>query len=1069
MLHVQDSKFAGIQGSLGAAVMISRSCVVFSGNNLFSVNVAPYGGSLYIFDSVVTLRGINTFIHNISPEVTFVDFQCLEDDESDDNWYSGSGGAIYCNSSTLIINSEYSVFANNFADEDGGVIYAVFGNITIKGSVAFTENVACESDGGAMFLQYVTLIVSGNISFINNKAHYGGALSTSGVKLLIEGKERVANENSVFNEAIKFCRNVGMNGDSEMSSIEAEHVRVLDIIYYKNNFNESGKGVALFRGNMAFQGGGLQFAYDSDIIIFDGSIHFENNTAMNGGGMYLIDNSKLIILSTQSDVSFVLNHAKSLGGALYVDDSHCSVRLKDCFFSIYGDHTATKVSLIFLNNSAGFKGNILYGGQLNKCRLPLMTDARIDECGKSMRAAEYYSYLYDPDALVVFKNISRIGESESASSIASQPEQIQFCQGNKNTLDDRTLDLYIYPGEEFNISVTALDQIGSPVPTTVFIEKKYDNYHYLQLKDEGDNYHLSPSRQSINGCTNMTYKLYSAHEYYDLVHFKLYHENPCQNLAYGLRLNIFIKPCPLGFELSENQQCSCSKRLLKFTHKCSIEKSTATIEREKNNFWISQMDFDILVIHEFRCPLDYCKDTPQDISLSDPSLQCDFNRTGTLCGQCQKKFSLALGSLHCIPCNNKYTALILFFMMAGVALIVTIFLFRLIISVGTLSGLFFYANIVQANSQAYFPRATMNFFTTFISWLNLDLGIETCFYDGMDIYAYSWLQFLFPFYVWFLIGLIIVIYRYSQSFAKRLGKNPVAVLATLLLMSYSKILSAVIVPLTYTYLTYYTAANETQSVVWMYDASIQYFGEPKHIALGLFAILCVAVFVLPYILLLFFGHWLQGCSNWRILSWLNKIKPFMDAYHAPYRKHTRYWTGLLLITRLGLFLTFAINANGSEGVNLLAVSSVSISLLAIHSRVYENRWKDLLESSYILNLGIFSVATFYLKEESKNDNNQLILSSISVGIAFITFLGILLFHISLVFKSSNIWKEHMIPFIQKSQFLSKILGVTVIKDNATVRNVEATVLHALPTTTEVAIDLNKPLLLEISTDAATYD
>jgi hypothetical protein len=45
----------------------------------------------------------------------------------------------------------------------------------------------------------------------------------------------------------------------------------------------------------------------------------------------------------------------------------------------------------------------------------------------------------------------------------------------------------------------------------------------------------------------------------------------------------------------------------------------------------------------------------------------------------------------------------------------------------------------------------------------------------------------------------------------------------------------------------------------------------------------------------------------------------------------------------------------------------------------------------------------------------------------------------------------------------------VIKDNATVRNVEATVLHALPTTTEIAIDLNKPLLLEISTDAATYD
>ena len=195
----------------------------------------------------------------------------------------------------------------------------------------------------------------------------------------------------------------------------------------------------------------------------------------------------------------------------------------------------------------------------------------------------------------------------------------------------------------------------------------------------------------------------------------------------------------------------------------------------------------------------------------------------------------------------------------------------------------------------------------------------------------------------------------------------------------------------------------------------------------------------------------------------------MDAYHAPYRKHTRYWTGLLLLSRLGLFLTFAINANGSEGVNLLAISSVSISLLAVHRRVYEKKWKDLLESSYILNLGILSVATFYLKEESEDDKNQLILLSVSVGIAFVTFFGVLIFHISLVFKSSNIWKEQMIPYIQRSSFLSKILGITVINDNTTVRNVESTMLHALPTTTEVAIDLNKPLLLEISADAATYD
>ena len=197
----------------------------------------------------------------------------------------------------------------------------------------------------------------------------------------------------------------------------------------------------------------------------------------------------------------------------------------------------------------------------------------------------------------------------------------------------------------------------------------------------------------------------------------------------------------------------------------------------------------------------------------------------------------------------------------------------------------------------------------------------------------------------------------------------------------------------------------------------------------------------------------------------------MDAYHAPYRKHTRYWTGLLLLSRLGLFLTFAINANGSERVNLLAISSVSSSLLAMHRRIYEHRWKDHLESFFILNLGIFSAATSYLKEESEDENSQFLLSSISVGIAFITFIGILVFHISFVLKSSNIWKQRMIPIIKRSYFLSKIFRKTAVNDNgySTTRNVETAVLHALPTSTEVAIDLNKPLLLEITADTAAYN
>ena len=75
----------------------------------------------------------------------------------------------------------------------------------------------------------------------------------------------------------------------------------------------------------------------------------------------------------------------------------------------------------------------------------------------------------------------------------------------------------------------------------------------------------------------------------------------------------------------------------------------------------------------------------------------------------------------------------------------------------------------------------------FIAWVNHDLGIETCFFDGMDAYSKAWLQYAFPIYVWVLVGAIILASRHSTRIVRSLGTNPVAVLATLFLLSYAKL------------------------------------------------------------------------------------------------------------------------------------------------------------------------------------------------------------------------------------------------------------------------------------------
>ena len=120
------------------------------------------------------------------------------------------------------------------------------------------------------------------------------------------------------------------------------------------------------------------------------------------------------------------------------------------------------------------------------------------------------------------------------------------------------------------------------------------------------------------------------------------------------------------------------------------------------------------------------------------------------------------------------------------------------ISHGLINGLIFYANIIKPNEHIFLPQTNTNPFTLFIAWLNLDLGVQTCFYDGLSAYGKAWLQFVFPFYVWCIAGLIIVLARYSPRFARLTGNNSVPVLATLFLLSYAKLLRTIITILSYT-------------------------------------------------------------------------------------------------------------------------------------------------------------------------------------------------------------------------------------------------------------------------------
>ena len=574
------------------------------------------------------------------------------------------------------------------------------------------------------------------------------------------------------------------------------------------------------------------------------------------------------------------------------------------------------------------------------------------------------------------------------SDISSNPFQICPCESNVPHCSESPhhFPRTVYLGETFQVSVVAAGQMDGTVPSNVI--STIANIHYPDVNLQGS----QKLQQANKTCTKLNYTVLSSSQIQQVV-IRLYPaESPCSNFS-NISVSLY-QTCPPGLSFTESaKSCACEPRLAQYTNDCTITNGVGQITCEAGQlFWVGfDNQSDGLILHP-QCPFDYCTNNTVVITLNNTDIQCAYNRSGLLCGACKEGYSLVLGTSQCWNCpNNYHLALIIAFAVMGVALVFFLLVCKLTVATGTLSGLVFYANIVGVNHAIFLPVESTDAFSIFIAWLNLDFGIETCFYKGMDAYSKTWLQFVFPVYIWLLVGLVILVSHFSHRFANLVGNNPVSVLATLILLSYTKILCTLIAVFYITYLEYPTYNRG----VWLYDANIDCLSS-KYIPLFIVAVLFFLFLFFPYTLLLLFSQWLQAISHLRLFSWVNsaRLKPFMDSYHAPYKAKHRYWPGLLLMLRFVLFLVFVLNPQQHSSVNLLVilVGAGIIQLWAwVSGGVYRNWCLDALEGSFALNLIILVGATFYV---NRSREHQLLVGYTSISIAFVTFIGILVFQLS---------------------------------------------------------------------------
>jgi hypothetical protein len=257
------------------------------------------------------------------------------------------------------------------------------------------------------------------------------------------------------------------------------------------------------------------------------------------------------------------------------------------------------------------------------------------------------------------------------------------------------------------------------------------------------------------------------------------------------------------------------------------------------------------------------------------------------------------------------------------------------------------------------------------------------------------LQFVFPLYILAIVGAIIIASNYSTRVTQLFGTNAVSVLATLILLSYTKILRILITAFSFTTIT---GSGGYHSVVWLANGNIKYF-EPKHTVLFVVALLALLLVGIPYTVILTAAPWIQRSENRHISRLYNKFKPLFDAYMGPYKDSCRYWTGMLLLARVVLTVLFSSIANtntvAGPQLNLLLLTLSSSGLLALTAalRPYKTRLLNALEVLHLSLLLILSAANLYVSSTGTGIGARAYIYTVLVGISFIVFLGVGIGHV----------------------------------------------------------------------------
>ena len=730
------------------------------------------------------------------------------------------------------------------------------------------------------------------------------------------------------------------------------------------------------------------------IVTVSDSLLISNNTGTNGGGLAVYDDSYLKLLPG-AQVDIVGNHATEKGGGIYTNNY--------LYCPFQSNFNLAPVYVNISSNFADLVGHDIYG--------------------------------------IVYKDNCTSYFSENVRS-ADVPRRMCFCDpnnaGSNTNVHSNCLrqipEKNAFPGQElkFNIIMTGLSY-------------SEDNVTAGEVNIYFDDSILMERQPILANCSSVEIKLQTADYTTHNVKFSLYQHydsfsivdlnRPLHNISLyssvfinnnSLVYSVFINECPIGFSVNGSSECDCSQSVYRQNVTCDINTQSIT---HNGLLWIGTYDtstpFNANVTNPNACIINedcllYCSPNPVTFKLNDTDTQCVDNRGQRMCGSCRDGYSLLMGSNKCGHCDDKHTYIVitwlLLFAVMGVLLVFLLIALNLTVSVGTLNGLLFYANIVKLYEPVFSREGALPVLKQVISWINLDFGFEACLYNGMDSYAKQWLQFAFPLYLWIVILIIIQLCRRYGKISRLMGSHAVPVLSTLFLLSYTKLVRTIVIVLHQRGVTLHCTSESVTVSVWYEDPNVEY-AKGKHAGLLAFALVVFLFFVLPYTLFLLLDPLYEKyLSNYKVFKkvW-GQFKPIIDAYSGPMKDEYRFWPGLLLVARIPILLSVTLVDSFIQSQNfllcmLLTVLALLFSMQVSFGGLYRKRLHDIIEVWFLFNLCIMVSLSIALN----TDEEVLIWFNTCIGIFTISFIVIIFYHFYLQISNQK-WFKSLLGKICKKQ------------------------------------------------------